>query len=160
MNIEYQGRAAIVGPAQARPRQSGEHGEYWTSRRRMTALVRRQAVPERIETDGLVVDVPAGVYHPLPDSSSEFFIRNIKAMNPDRISEDARDRRGLRNHLALYRGQLDVEDRRHRHFADRRSGDARQRASSTSSTLTRVPVGPVREDRGSGTSTSSSSIRR
>ena len=44
------------------------------------ALVRRQAVPERIETDGLVVDVPAGVYHPLPDSSSEFFIRNIKAM--------------------------------------------------------------------------------
>src|SRR5580704_16648832 len=46
------------------------------------ALVRRQAVPERICADGLVVDVPAGVYHPLPDSSSEFFIRNIKAMNP------------------------------------------------------------------------------
>lgn len=45
------------------------------------ALVRRQAVPERIETDGLIVDVPAGVYHPLPDSSSEFFIRNIKAMD-------------------------------------------------------------------------------
>ncbi len=49
------------------------------------ALVRRQAVPERIETDGLIVDVPAGVYHPLPDSSSEFFIRNIKAMNPKAI---------------------------------------------------------------------------
>ena len=31
------------------------------------ALVRRQAVPERICADGLVVDVPAGVYHPLPE---------------------------------------------------------------------------------------------
>src|ERR1700749_4591356 len=51
------------------------------------ALVRRQAVPERIFADGLVVDVPAGVYHPLPDSSSEFFIRNIKAMNPDVIAK-------------------------------------------------------------------------
>ncbi len=51
------------------------------------ALVRRQAVPERILTDGLVVDVPAGVYHPLPDSSSEFFIRNIKAMDWSRIEK-------------------------------------------------------------------------
>ena len=51
------------------------------------ALVRRQAVPERILTDGLVVDVPAGVYHPLPDSSSEFFIRNIKAMDQTRIKK-------------------------------------------------------------------------
>ena len=51
------------------------------------ALVRRQAVPERIETDGLIVDVPAGVYHPLPDSSSEFFIRNIKAMNSKLIAK-------------------------------------------------------------------------
>ena len=51
------------------------------------ALVRRQAVPERIFADGLVVDVPAGVYHPLPDSSSEFFIRNIKAMNPNLIAK-------------------------------------------------------------------------
>ena len=51
------------------------------------ALVRRQAVPERILTDGLVVDVPAGVYHPLPDSSSEFFIRNIKAMDFNRINK-------------------------------------------------------------------------
>jgi methylase of polypeptide subunit release factors len=51
------------------------------------ALVRRQAVPERIVTDGLIVDVPAGVYHPLPDSSSEFFIRNIRAMNPDLIAK-------------------------------------------------------------------------
>lgn len=51
------------------------------------ALLRRQAVPERIETDGLIVDVPAGVYHPLPDSSSEFFIRNIKAMNPKLIAK-------------------------------------------------------------------------
>src|SRR5271157_5908670 len=51
------------------------------------ALVRRQAVPERILTDGLVIDVPAGVYHPLPDSSSEFFIRNIKAMDETRIKK-------------------------------------------------------------------------
>jgi HemK-related putative methylase len=51
------------------------------------ALVRRQSVPERILTDGLVVDVPAGVYHPLPDSSSEFFIRNIKAMDWIRIKK-------------------------------------------------------------------------
>ena len=51
------------------------------------ALVRRQAVPERILTDGLVVDVPAGVYHPLPNSSSEFFIRNIKAMDQARIKK-------------------------------------------------------------------------
>jgi methylase of polypeptide subunit release factors len=51
------------------------------------ALVRRQEAPERIHTDGLIVDVPAGVYHPLPDSSSEFFIRNIKAMNPNLIAK-------------------------------------------------------------------------
>ncbi|MBV9286956.1 MAG: class I SAM-dependent methyltransferase [Hyphomicrobiales bacterium] len=51
------------------------------------ALVRRQEVPERIHTDGLIVDVPAGVYHPLPDSSSEFFIRNIKAMNSNVIAK-------------------------------------------------------------------------
>ena len=51
------------------------------------ALVRRQAVPERIHADGLVVDVPAGVYHPLPDSSSEFFIRNIKAMDQNKIAK-------------------------------------------------------------------------
>ena len=49
------------------------------------AVVSRQAVPERILTDGLVVDVPAGVYHPVPDSSSEFFIRNIRAMDGTRI---------------------------------------------------------------------------
>src|ERR1700735_4293135 len=51
------------------------------------ALVRRQAVPERIFADGLVVDVPAGGYHPPPDSSSEFCIRNIKAMNPGLIAK-------------------------------------------------------------------------
>ncbi len=51
------------------------------------ALVQRQAVPERIETDGLVIDVPAGVYHPLPDSSSEFFIRNIRAMEPRQLDK-------------------------------------------------------------------------
>src|SRR5579871_2889150 len=51
------------------------------------ALVQRQAVPERIETDGLTVDVPAGVYHPLPDSSSEFFIRNIRAMDEKQLAK-------------------------------------------------------------------------
>src|ERR1700727_1927816 len=51
------------------------------------ALVRRQAVPERIYADGLVVDVPAGVYHPLPESSSEFYLGNIKERNPNLIAK-------------------------------------------------------------------------
>src|SRR3984957_7788433 len=51
------------------------------------SLVRRKAVPERISTDGLVIDVPAGFYHPRPASRSEFFIRNIKAMNPKLIAK-------------------------------------------------------------------------
>jgi hypothetical protein len=80
------------------------------------ALVRRQAVPERIFADGLVVDVPAGVYHPLPDSSSEFFIRNIKAMNPNLIAKS----------LEIGR-ELDLENGCDGYFADRCRGHDRQR---------------------------------
>lgn len=79
MNIEYN-----VGPRKAVLKKLGLAGLVNTAPFDIAAaheaLVRRQSVPERIETDGLVVDVPAGVYHPLPDSSSEFFIRNIKGM--------------------------------------------------------------------------------
>lgn len=79
MNVEYK-----VGPRKAVLKKLGLSSLVSTAPFDIAAaheaLVRRQAVPERIETDGLVVDVPAGVYHPLPDSSSEFFIRNIKAM--------------------------------------------------------------------------------
>ena len=81
MNIEYK-----VGPRKSVLRKLGLANLVSTAPFDIAAaheaLVRRQAVPERIETDGLIVDVPAGVYHPLPDSSSEFFIRNIKAMQP------------------------------------------------------------------------------
>src|SRR5271157_1088341 len=86
MNIEYR-----VGARQSVLRKLGVAGLVNTSKFDIAAahaaLVRRQAVPERIHTDGLVVDVPAGVYHPLPDSSSEFFIRNIKSMDPNLINK-------------------------------------------------------------------------
>src|ERR1700722_8829370 len=51
------------------------------------ALGRRPAGPERIFAGGVVVGVPAGVAHPLRDSSCELFIRNIKAMNPILIAK-------------------------------------------------------------------------
>ena len=86
MNIEYR-----VGARQSVLRKLGVAGLVNTSTFDIAAahaaLVRRQAVPERIHTDGLIVDVPAGVYHPLPDSSSEFFIRNIKAMDSNLIDK-------------------------------------------------------------------------
>ncbi len=86
MNIEYR-----VGPRLSVLRKLGlanlVNSERFDIAAAHEALVRRQAVPERIHTDGLIVDVPAGVYHPLPDSSSEFFIRNIKAMNPKLIAK-------------------------------------------------------------------------
>src|SRR6516225_1635261 len=86
MNIEYR-----VGPRLSVLRKLGlanlVNSERFDIAVAHEALVRRQAVPERIHTDGLIVDVPAGVYHPLPDSSSEFFIRNIKAMNPNVIAK-------------------------------------------------------------------------
>jgi 16S rRNA G1207 methylase RsmC len=49
------------------------------------ALVERQAVPARFNIDGLIIDAPAGIYHPTPDSSSEFFLRNIRGMKSERI---------------------------------------------------------------------------
>ena len=86
MNIQYR-----VGARQSVLRKLGLSDLVGTSAFDIAAahaaLVRRQAVPERFVTDGLVVDVPAGVYHPVPDSSSEFFIRNIKAMDQSRIKK-------------------------------------------------------------------------
>jgi methylase of polypeptide subunit release factors len=51
------------------------------------AHVERQNVPARFIIDGLTIDAPAGIYHPTPDSSSEFFIRNMKAMNSSKIAK-------------------------------------------------------------------------
>ena len=51
------------------------------------AHVERQAIPARYVIDGLTIDAPAGIYHPTPDSSSEFFIRNLKAMNRQGIAK-------------------------------------------------------------------------
>ena len=86
MNIEYK-----VSPRRAVLKKLGLAGLVSTApfdiEAAHAALVQRQAVPERIETDGLIVDVPAGVYHPLPDSSSEFFIRNIRAMEDRRLEK-------------------------------------------------------------------------
>jgi HemK-related putative methylase len=49
------------------------------------ALVERQSRPAQFLIDGLTIEAPAGVYHPAPDSSSEFFIRNLREMKSDRI---------------------------------------------------------------------------
>jgi methylase of polypeptide subunit release factors len=49
------------------------------------AHVARQNVPARFEIDGLAVEAPAGIYHPTPDSSSEFFIRTMKAMEAEKF---------------------------------------------------------------------------
>ena len=61
MNIEYK-----VGPRKAVLRKLGLGSLVNTAPFDIAAaheaLVRRQAVPERIVTDGLIVDVPAGVY--------------------------------------------------------------------------------------------------
>ena len=84
------------------------------------ALVRRQAVPERIFADGLVVDVPAGVYHPLPDFELRIFHPQYQGDESEPDRQDAGDRLRLRHHLALYGGQLDVENGRDGHLADRR----------------------------------------
>src|SRR5260370_33225119 len=91
MNIEYLNIKSRVGPRASVVRRLGISSLVNTAPFDIAAaheaLVRRQAVPERICADGLVVDVPAGGYHPLPDSRSEFFIRNIKAMNPNLIAK-------------------------------------------------------------------------
>jgi HemK-related putative methylase len=51
------------------------------------AHVERQNIPARFIIDGLTVDAPAGIYHPTPDSSSELFIRNMRAMDANKISK-------------------------------------------------------------------------
>lgn len=51
------------------------------------AHVERQNIPARFIIDGLTVDAPAGIYHPTPDSSSELFIRNLRAMDGAKISK-------------------------------------------------------------------------
>ena len=51
------------------------------------AHVERQTIPARYIIDGLTIDAPSGIYHPTPDSSSELFIRNLKAMNSEKISK-------------------------------------------------------------------------
>jgi methylase of polypeptide subunit release factors len=51
------------------------------------AHVERQNIPARFLIDGLTIDAPAGIYHPTPESSSEFFIRNMKAMNTSKIAK-------------------------------------------------------------------------
>ncbi len=43
-------------------------------------LVERQAAPARFVIDGLTIDAPGGIYHPTLDSSTEFFLRNIRGM--------------------------------------------------------------------------------
>ena len=153
MNIEYLNVERRVQPRASVLRKLGIANLVSTAKFDIAAaheaLVRRQAVPERICADGLVVDVPAGVYHPLPDSSSEFFIRNIKAMNPNLHRQDARNRVRLRDHLALYCGKLDVEDGRRRHFTDRGRGDDRQRQAEQPHAHG-FSVRPVREDRRKG----------
>jgi len=45
------------------------------------AHVARQNIPAEFVIDGLTIEAPAGIYHPTPESSSEFFIRNMRAMN-------------------------------------------------------------------------------
>jgi release factor glutamine methyltransferase len=35
----------------------------------------------------LTVDAPAGIYHPTPDSSSELFIRNMRAMDSRKVAK-------------------------------------------------------------------------
>src|SRR5271154_3472879 len=51
------------------------------------AHVERQTVPGRFIIDGLTIDAPAGIYHPTPDSSSELFIRNMRAMDSRKSSK-------------------------------------------------------------------------
>jgi len=51
------------------------------------AHVAEQNIPARFVIDGLTLDVPAGVYHPTPNSSSELFLRNLKAMDQKKIKK-------------------------------------------------------------------------
>jgi release factor glutamine methyltransferase len=49
------------------------------------AHVVEQTIPAQFEIDGLRIDAPAGVYHPTPSSSSQLFLRNLKAMDKNKI---------------------------------------------------------------------------
>src|SRR5277367_6571864 len=51
------------------------------------AHVEKQTVPGQFVIDGLTVDAPAGIYHPTPDSSSELFIRNMRAMDSRKVAK-------------------------------------------------------------------------
>jgi release factor glutamine methyltransferase len=51
------------------------------------AHVERQTIPARYIIAGLTIDAPSGIYHPTPDSSSELFIRNIAAMDGEKLSK-------------------------------------------------------------------------
>ena len=46
------------------------------------AHVVEQTILARFAIDDLTIDAPAGVYHPTPNSSSQLFLRNLKAMDP------------------------------------------------------------------------------
>src|SRR4051795_5073115 len=39
-----------------------------------------QRAPATFQIDGLTIDAPAGVYHPMPESSTMLFIRNLQAL--------------------------------------------------------------------------------
>ena len=113
------------------------------------ALVRRQAVPERICADGLVVDVPAGVYHPLPDLSSEFFIRNIKAMNPNLIAKTLEIGAGC-GIISLYMAANWTSRTVATDISPIAVEATIANAKLNNVTLTAFRVRPVREDRGEG----------
>jgi HemK-related putative methylase len=51
------------------------------------AHVVEQSIPGRFIVDGLKIEAPAGVYHPTPNSSSELFLRNLRAMDHSKISK-------------------------------------------------------------------------
>jgi HemK-related putative methylase len=51
------------------------------------AHVVEQSIPARFVIDGLTIEAPAGVYHPTPNSSSELFLRNLKAMDRSKIGK-------------------------------------------------------------------------
>jgi methylase of polypeptide subunit release factors len=48
------------------------------------AHVVEQTVPAFFDIDGLKIEAPAGVYHPTANSSSQLFLRNLKAMDKNK----------------------------------------------------------------------------
>ena len=49
------------------------------------AHVVEQSVSARFDIDGLTIEAPPDVYHPTPSSSSQLFLRNLKAMDKTKI---------------------------------------------------------------------------